>query len=185
MNDMLAFRRSAEAIERRVLQLEQDGVAGPQLVPAMAACLPDLDQIWNYTTNAQLAELCRDYPAFYRYANVMEVATEADRREPAAMSKQLGTPLPGPLRSQLLNLLKAAATLDGGYQSLLDAGRSRNMTPYVRLLDDLHRRWRDEKFAFLTALHTSGTPARTVEFLSQALERFGERITRLAAHAQP
>lgn len=163
-----------------MLQLEQHGVVGPQLVPAMAAFLPDLDQIWNNTTNAQLPELCRDYPAFYRYANVMEEAAEADRREPSVLSKQLGAPLPGPLRSQILNLLKAAATLENGYQSLLDAGRSRNMTPYVRLLDDLHRRWRDEKFAFLTALHTSGTPDRTVEFLSQALEQFGERIARLA-----
>ncbi|MGY4730914.1 hypothetical protein [Burkholderia pyrrocinia] len=61
----------------------------------MATFLPDLERIWVNTADAQLAELCSDYPAFYGYASAMEEAAEADPLNPAVRPKQL-SPLPDP-----------------------------------------------------------------------------------------
>ncbi|MGY4730832.1 hypothetical protein [Burkholderia pyrrocinia] len=179
MNDMSTFRRSADAIERRVQQLEPRGVRGRQLVAATVTFLPDLERIWVNTTDAQLAELCRDYPVFYRYASAMEEAAEADRRTLAVRPKQF-SPLPEPLKTQWRALLQAAATLEMDYQRTLEVGHPQRGPSDLQQLEVMHQRWMRESNAFATRLRGRDVPDRATEFLIQTLTSFGEHLAQVA-----
>jgi hypothetical protein len=44
--------------------------------------VPDLHKIWVGTSDQQLMALSNEFPGFYRYALIMEEASEAERNNP-------------------------------------------------------------------------------------------------------
>jgi len=178
MLTLQTLRRSAEAIERHVLQLERQGGAGRQLVVPMAPHLPDLQLILDNASDAQLAELCRDYPGFYRYACVMEEVVEAERRPPSADPDAV-IPLAEPLRSRMVELIRAVATLENDWQSLIEQEHGPVSSDLARQLQQLQCYWLEEQAAFQAQLRSSGLPDRSCAFVTTALEQFRERLEML------
>ena len=76
-------RQLAAAMDLRVRQLADEGVPRSAIIERMAGYVVDLGKIWNSTTDEQLAALCREYPGFHTYAELMEEAAEAERQKPA------------------------------------------------------------------------------------------------------
>ncbi|MGY4730714.1 hypothetical protein [Burkholderia pyrrocinia] len=146
----------------------------------MATCLPDLEWIWVNTTDAQLAELCRDYPALYRYVRAMD---EADRRNPAVRSRPL-RPLPEPLKTRLRALLTAAATLKLDYQSTQEIGHPQSGQSDLQQLGVVHQIWTRESDAFATRLRRRDVPDHRVDFLTQTLAQLGEHIAQVAKRSE-
>ena len=48
------------------------------IINHMMGYVPDLHKIWVGTSDQQFMALSREYPGFYRYAHIMEEASEAD-----------------------------------------------------------------------------------------------------------
>jgi hypothetical protein len=117
------LRRRAELIERRVLQLERHGLRGRLLAVQMAPHLPDLQLIWDNMSDTELIQLCRDYPGFEWYASVMEAAINVEWCRPSADIDAL-MPLPEPLKSKMVALVKTLTALERGWQSVLAQDRS-------------------------------------------------------------
>lgn len=44
--------------------------------------MPELHKIWVGTTDDQLIALSNEFPGFYRYALIMEEASEVERNRP-------------------------------------------------------------------------------------------------------
>lgn len=79
MND---FRRLAAKIDQHMQQLAAQGVNETHaIIDRMMGYGPDLHRIWVGTSDQQLMALSREFPGFYRYARIMEEASEAERRK--------------------------------------------------------------------------------------------------------
>ena len=151
---MNEFRRLAAKMDQHMQQLSAQGVNDAHgIINRMMGYVPDLHGIWVGTSDDQLIALSNEFPGFYRYALIMEEASEAERNQASRPydgmaqfsehHKQLGA-----------QLLTTAATLERGYQAFRGSGnlrRSRRSTPKristtlgfdvsVRLLK-LFRRW--------------------------------------------
>ena len=74
-------RQLAAAPDLRVRQLAEEGVPRSAIIERMTGYVVDLGKIWNATTDEQLAALCRAYPGFHSYAELMEEAAEAERQK--------------------------------------------------------------------------------------------------------
>jgi len=112
---MNEFRRLAAKIDQHMQQLAAQGVSEAHaVINRMMGYVPDLHRIWVGTTDQQLMALSRELPGFYRYARIMEEASEAERNkasrpydgmaEFSEQHKQMGA-----------QLLTTAATLERGY----------------------------------------------------------------------
>ncbi len=112
---MNEFRRLAAKIDQHMQQLAAQGVSEAHaIINRMMGYGPDLHRIWVGTSDQQLMALSREFPGFYRYARIMEEASEAERRkasrpydgmaEFSEQHKQMGA-----------QLLTTAATLERGY----------------------------------------------------------------------
>jgi len=79
---MSAFRRLATKIDQHMQQLSAQGVdSAPAIIDRMMGYMPDLHRIWVGTTDDQRIALSNEFPGFYRYALVMEEASEAERNK--------------------------------------------------------------------------------------------------------
>lgn len=175
---MKDFRRMAKAMDQRVQQLAAEGVSGPVLLHQMVGHLPDLHRIWTGTTDQQLAILCEDYPGFYQYASLMEEAFEAERANPQEKFRDLPE-LDDSLKPLLAALLTDAATLERGYQSLIE---DRNRPGLRRLTDELHechRNWLAERERFILALKAADVPTIVMEMVNPAMDQMADRISNL------
>ena len=173
----------AAAMDHRMRQLEAQGLSGPECANRMAGHLPDLHRIWVSADDRQLAELCRDFPGFYRYASLMERASEIARTNPPARVNDLPE-LPDALKQPLLALLTNAATLERGYQTVIDAGqRAGYGTGLLTEMNTLRRQWLMDQKEFGETLHRNeaGLPEAALEFIDKALADFAGRINRLRA----
>jgi len=179
---MKDLRLMAAAMDVRMRQLETEGVAGVEIVNRMAGHLPDLQRIWTSTSDDDLQQLCREFPGFFRYASIMEDAFEADRANPASPHRDLPA-FPEPFRSQLDSLLKAAATLELNYQSVLDSRDPAALGKEVDALDALHAGWRAVRLGFIGAAAAAGIPARSIEILTVGLDAMAQRIAQLERRA--
>ena len=161
---MNEFRRLAAKIDQHMQQLAAQGVSEAHaIINRMMGYGPDLHRIWVGTSDQQLMALSREFPGFYRYARIMEEASEAERRkasrpydgmaEFSEQHKQMGA-----------QLLTTAATLERGYQEL---GR-------------LHRQWLSDLEAFKDSLRTQGAEPKVLEYVNEAFGRLAERIKQLA-----
>lgn len=179
MND---FRRMALAMDQRVRQLRQEGVGGQELIHRMVGHLPDLQKIWVGTNDEQLAQLCQDYPGFYQYASLMEEGAEAQRANPNPKYQDLPE-LNDPLKQLLAALLTDAATLEYGYQKLLNSVRGPGSRSLLDELNKRYRTWDRNRERFFLEVKESGVPDRSIEVLNPLVNQLSERITQLKKRA--
>ena len=174
------YRQFAAAIDLRVRQLADQGVPRPAIVERMTGYVADLGKIWNATTDEQLAVLCREYPRFHTYAELMEEAAEAERQKPARPYDGLPE-LPDALKQQLSSLLGTAAKLERDYQSVLDAAGTAAPTSWRLPLARLHGQWQADLTRFRAAIQDAGVPQKSRDLVLPALERMAQQISELEA----
>lgn len=79
---MNEFRRLAAKIDQHMQQLSAQGVDDAHaIIDRMMGNVPDLHKIWVGTSNVQLIALSNEFSGFYRYALIMEEASEAERNK--------------------------------------------------------------------------------------------------------
>jgi hypothetical protein len=172
---MEELRRIAAGIDERVQQLATERVAGPELLYRMAPHLAELQRIWVGAEDRQLAALCREYPAFYRYAKLMEEAAETERAKTGTRHQDLPQ-LSGALRDQLAAVMTEAGALERRYQAAI-AAKDRNIGELIAL----HRNWQAKREELLRDLAASQPKA--ADFLRSALGQIGDRIAGLEKQA--
>ena len=177
---MNEFRRLAAKIDQHMQQLAAQGVSEAHaIINRMMGYGPDLHRIWVGTSDQQLMALSREFPGFYRYARIMEEASEAERRkasrpydgmaEFSEQHKQMGA-----------QLLTTAATLERGYQAFRASGSLQDFRPQLDALGRLHRQWLSDLEAFKDSLRTQGAEPKVLEYVNEAFGRLAERIKQLA-----
>lgn len=178
MMTMQDFRRMAAAMDQRARQLMKEGVTGRELIHRMVGHMPDLQRIWVGANDQQLATLCEDYPGFYRYASLMEEGAEAERANPR--QKYLGLPeLNDALKPLFAALLTDAATLERGYQAIIDAANKPGSRNSIDELRRRHRNWLSDRERFLLALKEADAPKLVLEVVDPALDEIANRIAKL------
>jgi hypothetical protein len=143
------YRQLAGAMDLRVRQLAEEGIPRSAIIERMTGYVVDLGKIWNSTTDEQLAALCREYPGFHTYAELMEEAAEAERQKLARPYDGLSA-LPDALKEQLSSLLGAAAKLERDYQSVLDAAGTAAPTAWRLPPGRLHAQWQADLTRVIT-----------------------------------
>lgn len=144
----------------------------------MMGYVHDLHEIWINTSDQQLMALSREFPGFYRYALVMEEASEAERKkasrpydgmaEFSEEQKQCGA-----------KLMTMAATLERGYQAFRGSGNLQVFQPQLDELDRLHRQWLSDLDAFKDSLRTQGSAPMVLDYVNEAFGRMADRIQQL------
>ena len=176
---MNEFRRRAAKMDQHIQQLAAQGVHdAPAILHRMMGYVPELHRIWVGTTDDQLMALSHEFPGFYRYARIMEEASEAERQKASRPYDGL-TPLSEPYRQQGADLLTTAATLERGYQALRGSHRQ-GAQPQVREMDQLHQQWLSDLERFKRALRAQGAEPRALEYVNEAFGHIAERIKQLA-----
>ncbi len=177
---MNEFRRLAAKIDQHMHQLAAQGVSEAHaIINRMMGYVPDLHRIWGGTSDQQLVALSREFPGFYRYAHIMEEASEAERNkasrpyddmaEFSEHHKQIGT-----------QLLITAATLERSYQAFRTSGNLQAFQPRLNELGRLHRQWLSELDDFKSSLRAQGAEPKVLEYVNEAFRRLAERIKQLA-----
>lgn len=177
---MNEFRRLAAKIDQHMQQLAAQGISEPHaIINRMMGYVPDLHKIWVGTSDQQLMALSREFAGFYRYAVIMEEASEAERQkasrpydgmaEFSEQHKQMGA-----------QLLTAAATLERGFQAY-SAGRNvQAFRPQLDELERLHKQWLLDLDAFKDSLRSQGAEPKVLDYVNEAFGRLAERIQQLA-----
>ena len=174
------FRRLAEKMDQHMQLLSAQGVSDTHvIINRMMGYLPDLHKIWVGTSDDQLITLSNEFPGFYRYALIMEEASEAERNKASRpydgmaqfseQHKQLAT-----------KLLTTAATLERGYQTFLGSGKRQVFQPQMSELGKLHRQWLFDLESFKKSLRAQGAEPKALEYVNEAFGRLAERIKKLA-----
>jgi hypothetical protein len=182
MTTMRELQRMADTIDQRIRQLATEGVTGRALINRMVGHLPDLQRIWSDATDWQLRELCQHCPSFYEYASLMEEAAEAERNTPSLAYQDLPE-LPDDLKRMLSALLVNAATLEQGFQTLLDASKVRGMSRHMDTLRQLHRTWLGDRAHFAVVMKGAGVPLNSIKIVTLALGQMAERIAEIEKRA--
>ncbi len=177
---MNEFRRLAAKIDQHMQQLAAQSISESHaIINRMMGYVPDLHSIWVGTTDQQLMALFREFPGFYRYATIMEEASEAERKkasrpyddmaEFSEQHKQMGA-----------QLLTTAATLERGYQAVRASGNLQVFQPQLDELNHLHRQWQSDLDAFNDSLRAQGAEPKVLEYVNDAFGRLAERVKQLA-----
>jgi hypothetical protein len=177
------FRQRAAAMDLRMCQLAEEGVPRSAIIDRMTGYVVDLGEIWNATTDEQLAALCDAYPGFHAYAVLMEEAAEAERRKPARSYDGL-LELPDDLKEQLSSLLTTAAKLERDYQSVLNAAGTPVPASWVLPISGLHAQWQADLTRFTATLESANVPRQSRDMVLPALERMARQIGELKARLQ-
>jgi hypothetical protein len=176
----MEFRQLAAKIDRHMQRLAAEGVSeAPAIIDRMMGYVPDLHKIWVGTSDAQLIALSRQFPGFYRYALLMEEASEAERNKPSRPYDGLPE-LAEEHKQRGAQLLVTAATLERGYQALRERGKRQVSQPQVDALDQLHRQWLSDLDSFKDALRAQGADPQALAYVNEAFARLAERIKPLA-----
>ena len=177
---MNEFRRLAAKIDQHMQQLATQGVSEAHaIINRMMGYVPDLHRIWVGTSDQQLMALSDEFPGFYRYAHIMEEASEAERNkasraydgmaEFSEQHKQMGA-----------QLLTTAATLERGYQAFRASGNLQVFQTNINELGQLHRQWLADLDDFKSSLRAQGAEPKVLEYVNEAFGRLAERIRKLA-----
>ena len=177
---MNEFRRLAAKMDQHMQRLSAQGVNDVHaIINRMMGYVPDLHKIWVGTSDAQFVALSNEFPEFYRYALIMEDASEAERNkasrpydvmaEFSEQHKHLGA-----------QLLATAATLERGYQAFLGSGKLQVFQPQVEKMHKLHRQWLSDLESFKNSLRAQGAEPMALEYVNEAFGRLAERIKKLA-----
>ncbi|MGE4336931.1 MAG: transposase [Pigmentiphaga sp.] len=177
---MNEFRRLAAKIDQHMQQLATQGVSEAHaIINRMMGYVPDLHKIWVGTSDQQLMALSHEFPGFYRYAILMEEASEAERNK-------VSRPYDGMAefseehKQRVAQLLVTAATLERGYQAFRGSGNQQVFQPQVNELGRLHRQWLSDLDSFRNALCAQGAETKALEYVNEAFGRLAERIKQLA-----
>ena len=177
---MNEFRRLAAKMDQHMQQLAAQGVSdAPAIINRMMGYVPDLHKIWIGTADDQLIALSNEFPGFYRYALIMEEASEAERNK-------VSRPYDGMAQfseqhmQRVAQLLNTAATLERGYQAFLGSGNLRVFQPQVHEMDKLHQQWLADLESFKSSLRAQGAEPMVLEYVNEAFGRLAERIEKLA-----
>jgi hypothetical protein len=176
-------RQLAAAMDLRVRQLADEGVLRSAIIERMTGYVVDLGKIWNSTTDEQLAALCREYPGFHTYAELMEEAAEAERQKPARPYDGLPA-LPDALKEQLSSLLGIAAKLERDYRFVLDAAGTAASTAWCLPLGKLHAQWQADLTSFRAAIQGADVPQKSRDMVLPAIDRMAQQIGKLATSVQ-
>jgi hypothetical protein len=178
---MNEFRQLAAKVDQHMQQLSAQGVNDAQaLINRMMGYLPDLHKIWAGTTDDQLIALSNEFPGFYRYALIMEEASEAERTKPSR-------PYDGMVqfseqhKQQAAQLLATAATLERGYQVFREGGNLQGFQPQLNQMGKLHRQWLSDLENFKSSLRAQGVEPKALEYVNEAFGHFVERINKLSS----
>lgn len=79
----------AAAINLRMRQLEATGISGIALANQMVGHMQELRVIYDTASDQTLEDLCRRFPAFERYARLMEQVSQQSQE----MDSRRNTPL--------------------------------------------------------------------------------------------
>ena len=177
---MSEFRRLATRMDQQMQQLAAEGVSDAHaVINRMMGYVPDLHRIWVNTSDQQLMALSREFPGFYRYARIMEEASDAERNkasrpydgmaEFSEQHKQMGA-----------QLLTTAATLERGYQAFRASGNLQVFRPQLDDLGRLHRQWLSDLDAFKDSLRAQGAEPKVLEYVNEVFGRLVEHIKQLS-----
>ena len=98
------------------------------IINRMMGYVPDLHKIWVRTSDDQLIALSNEFPGFYRYALIMEEASEAERNKPSRPYDGMAQ-FSEEHKQLAAQLLTTAATLERGYQAFLGSGNLERGSP--------------------------------------------------------
>lgn len=173
------FRKLAAQLDQDMQRLAAEGVnEPPAIINRMMGNVPVLHQIWVGTSDAQLLALSREFPGFYRYAQIMEDAASAERERPSRAYDGIA-PFPPALQEQGGQLLTTAATLERGYQALLSSRRA-GVQPEIDAMHSQHQQWLAEVESFKRALHDQGIAPQALAYVHEVFGRLAKRIQLLA-----
>lgn len=170
--------RIAAAIDQRVRQLEAMGIGGADLLERMVGHILDLQRLWSTMSDESLALLCREYPGLYRYGMLMEEAAEAE-------SKQATTPyghlpaLPTSVKATVAQLLTDGATLERGFQTVLNTHGQHDMWVEKEVLEGHHQQWTAQLAGLSGELRTANVPDESHAMLMRVFEPMAQRINHL------
>ncbi|WP_051320771.1 hypothetical protein [Cupriavidus sp. amp6] len=141
--------------------------------------VPNLHKIWVGTSDQQLMALCHEFPGFYRYALIMEEASEAERNKASRPYDGMAEVFEEH-KQRAAQLLVTAATLERGYQAFRGSGNLQGFQPQVNELGQLHRKWLSELDSFKSALRAQGAEPRALEYVNEAFGHLVDRIKQFA-----
>ena len=98
--------------------------------------VPDLRKIWVGTSDQQLMALSNEFPGFYRYALIMEEASEAERNKASRPYDGMAG-FSEEHKQRAAQLLVTAANLERGYQAFRGSGNLQVFQPQVNELGQL------------------------------------------------
>jgi hypothetical protein len=87
--------------------------------------VPDLHKIWVGTSDQQLMALSNEFPGFYRYALIIEEASEAERNKHHGPMMACMAGFSEEHKQRAAQLLVTAANLERGYQAFRGSGNLR------------------------------------------------------------
>jgi hypothetical protein len=189
-------RKLAAEMDQRVRQLTTSApsISDRALTEQMLGFLPGLHQIWTTTSDDTLANLCSEYPGFYRYAKAMEEAFEAQRKHPDA--NPIGADiqeLPDGVKPVVARVMTQGAALERELQNLLDAFQ-RHATLGVhadaaafgadvakaRDVAQLHQQWIANLNRMTEEAHAAGVSPASRQLLAKVLGDVNARIDTLS-----
>ena len=177
---MSKFRRKAEKIDQHMQLLASEGVNEPSaIISRMMGYIPDLHEIWTGTTDQQLMSLSHEFPGFYRYAFIIEEASEAERNKPSRPYDNMEK-FSAAHQQQGGELLTTAATLERSYQALREIDSPQAFQPQINELNRLHQQWLSDIASFKSALRAQKTDPRALEYVDQVFEQLIDRIKQLS-----
>jgi hypothetical protein len=164
----------AAAIDRRMAQLDVDGVRGMAVFNQMGPFLPDLHRIYCSTSDQQLLALCDEFAGFRQFAEISEDAFEAERAKPSRPYD--GTPeLPEKLKRALDVLLADAASMETDYHGVAHSANRAERRKAMADLKPLYQQWCKAREWFLREAQQAA-PSAAVETLKTGLEDIARRI---------
>lgn len=167
--------RRAARIDQRVHQLEAQGITGAALLEHMMGYILDLQQLWSTQSDESLISLCRRYPCLYRYGMQMEEAAEAENKK-ATISYGDLPELPNSVKAKVLQLLTNGATIERGYQTILDAWGQRDMWVETEIMKDLQQQWKTQFAGLDGELRAANVPDKSCVILMRIFEPMAQRI---------
>jgi len=175
-----AYRKMAAKMDQHMQQLANQNVHEDHLIiDRMMGYTPDLHKIWVGATDTQLMALANEFPRFYRYALIMEDAFAKERNKTSRPYD--GTPeFSEPLKETMAAILTTAATLERGYQTLLEE-KQLSISPHqANELDTLYRKWLLDLECFKKAIKSdSSTTKMQHDYVEIGMDRITSRITSL------
>lgn len=176
---MNEFRRLAAKIDQHMQLLATQGVSEAHaIINRMMGYVPDLHKIWVGASDQQLIALSHEFPGFYRYAVIMEEASEDERK--ASRPYDGMAQFSERHKQQATQLLTTAATLERGFLSFRGSGNLHVFQPQVNELQRLYQQWLFDLDSFKSAIREQGVESQAMEYVNEAFGRLAERIKQLA-----